>query len=306
MFTVAVLMSTYNGEKYLKEQIDSILKQEAVNIHLFVRDDGSNDKTIEIIKNYMKKQGNITFLKGKNVGVGNSFMNLLYQAGNRFDYYAFSDQDDVWFPFKINMAIEKIGQQNRPILYTSNQILVDKKLNKIGLRYKQKPDVSYTQIICQNKLTGCTMVWNKALQMFLFDPKRRPTKELLANRIHDVWVAMVASVIGKIIYDKNGYILYRQHENNVVGIRKTNIIIQWINKIKNPNQRNGRSMLCKEIVLKYTDLIISKETLIKIKEFAYYTDNLKFKVNLLKDNSVINYSGETPMGFKLKILFNLF
>lgn len=306
MFTVAVLMSTYNGEKYLREQIDSILNQKAVEIYLFIRDDGSSDKTIKIIESYIRKQKNIKLFKGKNIGVGNSFMDLLYQAGNKFDYYAFADQDDIWLSFKINMAIEKIGQQNKPILYTSNQILVDKRLNKIGLRYKQAPDVSYTQIMCQNKVTGCTMVWNKSLQRCLCDPKRRPNKEFLTNRIHDVWVAMVASVIGKIIYDKNGYILYRQHENNVVGIRKVNIIEQWINKIKNPKQRNGRSMLCKEIILKYTDLIISKEILIKVKEFAYYSDNLKSKVNLLKNNSVINYSGETYIGFKLKVLFNLF
>ncbi|NBI71284.1 glycosyltransferase [Clostridiaceae bacterium] len=306
MFTAAVLMSTYNGENYLREQIDSILNQEAADIRLFVRDDGSADKTIEMIEDCMKRQENITLFKGRNIGVGNSFMDLLYQAGDEFDYYAFADQDDIWLPFKLRKAVEKIGQQDRPILYASNQILADKELNRIGLRYTQAPDTGYTQIMCQNKITGCTMVWNRALQRLLSDPKRRPSKELLAGRIHDVWVAMAASVAGGIIYDQNGYILYRQHENNVVGIRKANVMMQWIDKMRHPEQRNGRSLLCKEIVSKYADVIPSKEIITKLNEFAYYSDNVKSKIKLLRDNTVINCTGETRIGFMMKVLFNFF
>ena len=85
MFTIAVLMSTYNGETYLNEQIESILNQKAADIRLFVRDDGSVDHTVGIIESFMKRHKNITLFKGGNIGVGNSFMNLLYQAGDEFD-----------------------------------------------------------------------------------------------------------------------------------------------------------------------------------------------------------------------------
>ena len=191
-------------------------------------------------------------------------------------------------------------------MYASNQILADKELNRIGLRYKLAPDTSYTQIMCQNKIAGCTMVWNKALQRILFEPKRRPEKDLLKGRIHDVWVAMVASVTGEIVYDENGYILYRQHGNNVVGVRKANVLMQWIEKMKNPEQRNGRSLLCKEIMSKCADLIASEEIISKVREFAYYSDHVTYKINLMKNNTVIHYSGETRLGFKMKVLFNFF
>lgn len=306
MFTIAVLMSTYNGETYLNEQIESILNQKAADIRLFVRDDGSVDHTVGIIESFMKRHKNITLFKGGNIGVGNSFMNLLYQAGDEFDYYAFADQDDIWFPLKISKAVEKIGRRDRPVLYASNQILADKELNRIGLRYKQAPDTSYTQIMCQNKIAGCTMVWNKALQRILYEPKRRPEKDLLKGRIHDVWVAMVASVTGEIVYDENGYILYRQHGNNVVGVRKANVLMQWIEKMKNPEQRNGRSLLCKEIMSKCADLIASEEIISEVREFAYYSDHVTYKINLMKNNTVIHYSGETRLGFKMKVLFNFF
>ena len=93
---VAVLMSTYNGEKYIRDQIDSILSQIKVNVTLFIRDDGSTDSTVKIITQYTEKYSNIKFWVGENIGVGNSFMQLLYSLTDEFDYYAFSDQDDIW------------------------------------------------------------------------------------------------------------------------------------------------------------------------------------------------------------------
>lgn len=92
---VIVLMSTYNGEKYLKEQIDSILNQVKVEVFLMIRDDGSSDNTIAILKEYERQNRNIKIIKGKNIGVGNSFMQLLYNSAEA-EYYAFADQDDVW------------------------------------------------------------------------------------------------------------------------------------------------------------------------------------------------------------------
>ena len=95
MDKVQVLLSTYNGEKYLQEQIESIIRQEDVEISLLIRDDGSCDKTIEIIENLKRKNSNIIYYSGNNLGPARSFMDLINKSGN-FDYYAFSDQDDVW------------------------------------------------------------------------------------------------------------------------------------------------------------------------------------------------------------------
>ena len=93
---VAILLATYNGEKYLREQIDSILKQNGVDLTLYVRDDGSTDGTIDLLKEYVVNTKAVKLDIGKNLGVGNSFMQLLYDCPNDFDFYAFSDQDDIW------------------------------------------------------------------------------------------------------------------------------------------------------------------------------------------------------------------
>ena len=100
---IAVLMSTYNGEEFLRDQIESILNQEKVNVTLYVRDDGSSDRTVEILSSY-EEQGKLKLICGKNCGVGNSFMHLLYTSDQDFDFYAFSDQDDIWLPDKLYSA----------------------------------------------------------------------------------------------------------------------------------------------------------------------------------------------------------
>ena len=375
---VAVLMSTYNGEKYIKEQIDSILAQDDVNVTLFVRDDGSSDKTVEILKsycssenrreNFRKKNFQVTNSEtetvesaqsrintestedtdgtectqvevkrnieervnvqiGKNIGVGNSFMQLVYSVGygniagdsrnsngedNYFDYYAFDDQDDVWFPRKLKSGIKAINDKindkvtndkNTPMLYCSNQLLVDKDLKYLGLRFEQKPDISYKQILCSNTVTGCTMLWNRELQKILC--KNRPSAGLLRNRIHDVWVAMVAAVVGEIIYDDDAYIYYRQHENNVVGVRHTGILSEWINKILRPELRNGRSLLAREIVAKLGSEICGRSVLKELKLYANYKDNLRNKYKLICDPTLRKYSGESQLLYAVKILMNL-
>ena len=304
MCKVAVLMSTYNGEKYLKEQVDSILSQKDVEIMLYVRDDGSSDSTIEIVKEYQKHNDNIVLYIGKNVGVGNSFMQLVYDAGNKFDYYAFADQDDVWLPDKLTTAVRTIEEIKKPCLYASNQLIVDQELKKIGMRFFEHPNISSKQIMCKNKLTGCTMVWNTELQRFLCKDKYHPSSSLLECRIHDVWVAMVASVVGVIIFDEKSYILYRQHENNVIGVKKTNIFVNWINKINYTIQRNGRSRICAEILEKYGENMEGK-IIDELKPYAYYRNNSIYKYNLLKDKTMRKISGESFVGFSIKVLFNL-
>lgn len=120
--TVSVLMSTYNGAKYIREQIDSILNQKDVNVELLIRDDGSSDNTAEICKEYQKKNTNIRFYQGENIGVGKSFMELLKKAPEA-DYYSFSDQDDVWLEDKLSRAVKmiKIAECSRELSQDRNE-----------------------------------------------------------------------------------------------------------------------------------------------------------------------------------------
>ena len=116
MYRVAVLMSTYNGERYLKEQIDSILDQEGVDTALYIRDDESADQTVQIIEEYRKKYpGKIHLLKGRNKGPGRSFMELVYKVPDDYDYYAYSDQDDIWLTDKLEEGIRFLNESGKEL-----------------------------------------------------------------------------------------------------------------------------------------------------------------------------------------------
>ena len=216
--SVCVIMSTYNGLTYLEEQIRSIMTQTDVDVTLYIRDDGSpKEETRKSLLEMKEKYPEIILAFEENVGVGNSFMNALYKAPDQCEYYAFADQDDSWLPNKLSEGVSKINGISGMALYCSNQIVTDENLEDRKIRFSSAPEVKYGAVLRGNKASGCTFVFNKQLRDFLSDPKNRPTKELLKERIHDVWVVEVAALFGTIIYDENGYILYRQHGNNVVG-----------------------------------------------------------------------------------------
>lgn len=307
MHKAAVLLSTYNGERYLREQLDSILAQTGVELTLYIRDDGSSDRTVEIIEEYQKEHSCLVFSGGDNLGVGNSFMQLVYDAPDDFDYYAFSDQDDIWLENKLIKAIETIKDRKGPVLYTSNQLLVDGRGNEIAMRHRTAPDTSYMQILCSNLLSGCTMVWNRPLQTILKDEKRRPSRMLLEKRIHDVWVAMVAAVTGEIVFDPDAYIMYRQHENNVVGVRKTGLLNEWQKKLQRPELRNGRSGLAEAVIRCDADLISSEEAAARLRRYASCNDSVRTKIDVTKEAKLISrYSGEPALHVAAKALLGLF
>ncbi len=213
--TVTAVMSTYNGEKYLKEQIDSILCQKNVDIKLFVRDDGSCDGTQKIIREYAANHENICFLAGKNIGAGRSFYEALKQAPES-PYYAFADQDDIWLPNKLITAINALesfgcSADETPLLYTCRTIPVDSELRPLDVRDLYAP-VSFGSALLENRVSGCTFVFSrKAKELFLMLPA-----ECIC--IHD-WdmLRIILAVDGKVYQDEKGYVLYRQHRSNAVG-----------------------------------------------------------------------------------------
>lgn len=212
--TVAVLVSTYNGEKYIKEQLDSILNQTYKNIKVFVRDDGSNDSTINILKEYKDK---IYFIKGKNLGITCSFKDLLTKAKN-FNYYAFCDQDDVWDKNKIKFAVEKLNEVNNdsiPILYASSFANYDKNMKFLSNANK-KTNISFENSLFETVSPGMTMVFNqKAKEYFC-------STVLNQKGLHDGWMNRICSGIGKVIYDDRVTVYYRRYEGTTT-VSKTNI-----------------------------------------------------------------------------------
>lgn len=211
---IAVLMSSYNGEKYIKEQIDSILCQKGdFQLDLWVRDDGSGDSTQKILKMYSDEK-KLNWYTGENLGPAHSFFDLIKHCEG-YDYYAFADQDDYWKPGKIQSGISSLDGIEVPALYFANADLVDAELKSFGRKvYKVSPKTDYETLLCAGGLLGCTMIFNRYLAL-LIQEREVPNKVVM----HDFYVAAVCSAMGgKIIYDDTAQMLYRQHGNNVVGV----------------------------------------------------------------------------------------
>lgn len=219
---VAVLMSTYNGEKYLREQIDSIISQSVeIDLDIWVRDDGSTDSTQKILEEYAQL-GKIQWYSGENLRAASSFIDLIRQCKG-YDYYAFSDQDDYWKPNKVQKAVDvlsKIGT-SIPALYCANAELVGSNLEPLGRNvYVSMPRIDFETLCCAGGLLGCTMVFNSTLAKII---QNAPMPEKIV--MHDFYVALLCSVLGgSIIYDSDACMKYRQHGNNVIGVKKGSIV----------------------------------------------------------------------------------
>lgn len=215
MKKVQILLSTYNGEKYIREQLDSLINQDYENINILIRDDGSTDSTVSIIESYAIENSSITLTKGNNIGVVASFFELIKNADLSADLFSFCDQDDVWHKNKISKAVEKISDcdEEKPILYFSRLTMTDDNLNIIKDTKISKYVGSYNAVV-QNIVTGCTIVINKRLLLLSLNNFPNTNNVYM----HDWWLYLWASFFGQIIFDYNSYILYRQHDNNTMGL----------------------------------------------------------------------------------------
>ena len=210
MRLVRVLLSTYNGARFLPAQLDSLLAQDYPRIAIFIRDDGSSDETRALLQEYANRNSSITLIFGENIGVVPSYLELLRLGGGTEDFYAFCDQDDVWETDKISTAVARLSGQADPesSLYCGRVKYVDEDLHDIGLsgipRY-----VGWRNAVVENIVTGCTVVMGDKLRRLML--KTDGTGVLM----HDWWAYLVGSAFGAIVYDPEAKILYRQHGNNV-------------------------------------------------------------------------------------------
>lgn len=208
-------MSTYNGEKYLREQIDSIINQKLdVDWDLIVRDDGSSDSTKEILKEYAKLK-RLIFVAGENVGAAKGFIYLLRDYPE-YDFYAFSDQDDVWNEGKLQKGIDAIKEIEGPALYCTNCELVDSELKSIGRNtHRERPTYTLESILCLACCAqGCTSVFNRKLAEIVQNNDLPKTFIM-----HDSLITCLCGLVGgEIIYDDSPSMKYRMHGSNVFGM----------------------------------------------------------------------------------------
>lgn len=300
MKKVQVLMSTYNGEKYIEEQINSILKQENVQVSLLIRDDGSSDKTIPIITNIAQKNNNVSFYTGENLGPARSFMDLINKSGQA-DYYAFTDQDDIWEQNKIISAINKLeNYKEKPSMYISALEIVDENLNKIETK-KVDGNFSFEGELIKNFATGCTQVLNKKLCDFI---KRYNPSYII---MHDSWITRVCYAIGgNVIIDDNTYIKYRQHSSNVLGYKDNGLQkLKKQYKIAFKNNVSMREKIAKELKNGYEENLTEDAKQVVNNLINYKTD-IKAKMWLLTNKKFRTNNFFINLKMIVAILLNKF
>ncbi len=221
---IAILMAAYNGEKYISSQIDSILKQTLDDWILYIHDDGSNDKTVDIIDMYSARYPDkIIKISGKPTGgPKENFLYLMENVGA--PYLMFSDQDDIWLKDKVEKTYRVMkeienGKDTLPVLVFSELRVVDEDENVIAEKMSdfQQLDMNADDtlhLLMQNITTGCTMMINRKLKN-----KALEVKDPYHMIMHDWWIALCASHFGKMVFIEEPLTLYRQHVTNNVGAK---------------------------------------------------------------------------------------
>lgn len=216
--TLAILLCTYNGGKYIDEQLDSINNQDFIGqIDIWVSDDGSNDDTLERLSLHQKRwtKGRFTIRSGPKQGFAANFLSLCCDDSIQADYFAFCDQDDIWESNKLSRAVLMLRDEtdDNPALYCSRTRLISvegRELDRFSPLFKRRPD--FRNALVQNLAGGNTMVFNKKVKSLLC---KAGMMDVIS---HDWWTYMlVTGVEGVVIYDKAATTRYRQHQNNQIG-----------------------------------------------------------------------------------------
>ena len=215
---IDILMATYNGEKYLVEQLDSIINQTYHNWNLLIRDDNSTDKTLEIIQNYHKKDKRIKILKDNkgNIGIVGNFEELLKSSESEF--IMFSDQDDIWVENKLDMYLKMIEKiKNKGFMIHSDAILFDKnKSNILEDTFISKKAINrgLENVFFNYFVQGATILISKEIKNFILPfPKE--------VYLHDRYIHLISELFFERIFVNKALIYYRQHGDNQIGAKNT-------------------------------------------------------------------------------------
>lgn len=241
---VAILLCTYNGQDYLDEQLDSFTEQTHPNWQVYASDDGSTDKTLQILRERQQKwsTNQLILLTGPAKGFAANFLSLTCNLSIKADYFAYSDQDDIWETDKLERALHWLQSvpSNTPALYCSRTRLVDAENSEIGLSplFTKKP--SFANALIQSVAGGNTMVFNNAARALLVEAGKN-----LSIATHDWWAyILITSCGGLVHYDSYPSLRYRQHQNNLIGVnssfaaRCNRLRLLWQGNFKAWNDQN--------------------------------------------------------------------
>jgi glycosyltransferase involved in cell wall biosynthesis len=242
---VDILLATYNGEKYLREQLDSLLAQTYQDFRIVIRDDGSTDATMDIIKEYLIRHGEKIVLIRDDRKCGSpakNFMELMKHT--RADYIMFCDQDDVWLPDKVQKMLVRMQAEEKssadgaePILLFTDYYVVDADLKVMDVPEDSlqiaKHFHSFNRLLVQNYITGCTCMINKTACLLAGEYDERIL-------MHDWWVALYVSAMGHIVHFPEKLMYYRQHGGNDVGAKNVKSFRYRLEKMLDPDTRRSK------------------------------------------------------------------
>ncbi len=303
MKTVQILLSSYNGEKYISRQIDSILQQKDVEVHLLIRDDGSTDGTRAIIKEYEKKYpANVKAVLGENMGWKKSFFTLLQLAGD-YDYYAFADQDDYWYEDKEISSIKVMEDDpaEGPKLVQVDYITTDENLQPLNPQPEARPIIPqhHDEIFAEEFFQGCCMSWNKKAMHLLkmYTPKQ--------NYGHDYWVGVVCSLFGKTYFLPQAKFSYVRYSDNAstTGNQLAGQIARFKRFIHGEKQLYYN--IGEDILKGYSSLLTDYDRNMCL-DLINYKHSLKRKIKLLFNYHLRRRSIRGSLFFKFSILLNRF
>lgn len=295
---IAIVLASYNGEKYISDQINSIINQSYPDWHLFIRDDASSDSTLELEKEFVNKYPErITVYSNQTVyhGPKHNFFYLSKIALNRgYKYIMFCDQDDVWKKDKVKSTYLKMKNieknANIPTLVHSDLEVVDENLNVLGTSFMNYRALDPTtkdlnHLLIQNNVTGCTMMVNHALL-----EKALQFKNMDLVAMHDWWFALIACIYGDIGFLEKSTICYRQHGGNVVGATKVNSLQFIITRLTgSAHVRETLHLAVNQarlLIDTYSDIPQDKEVLLKA--FSnIYKHNKFYRMNFIRKNNVL-------------------
>ena len=304
MKRVLVLMSTYNGAELIIRQVDSIMNQTGVDITVYIRDDGSSEKTVKVLHGIKEKyQDKVKICYGNNIGWKRSFIELLYTAEKGFDYYAFSDQDDIWFKEKVIKCIRimEADRKRCPKLTHCNALSVDEKLNKRKEQEKKIPvPTNFKSAIATEYFQGCSMIWNDKAMTCI-----REYKPLNLQLAHDYWVGLICYFFGKIYFVNTPLFYHIRYESN--SSADGNKHIGRMKRFKEFIGNKGAYMNpASDLINGYAHKFKKKD----INKFLYrierYKNNLWDKFLLIFDYNFRRPSKMSTILFKLNILLNRF
>ncbi len=275
---ISIAMATYNGEKYLKEQLESIYNQTYKNIEVIVTDDCSVDKTVEILEQYAKSCGLKYIVNEKNLGFVKNFEKVLSLCNG--DYIALADQDDIWCKDKIEILLKNISGH---LMVHSDAMLIDDKGEIIEESFtkqnKKKVYQTVQDYLFINNVTGCTCMIDKTLLK-----KALPIPSKFG--VHDYWLAVIASTQDSIAYVDKPLVKYRQHDDNQIGaLEKIPSLKHFLNRLKNEGVCNqtiikgmSKKYLRYEVLDEYKYLFKEREQNIITDMKLYYQEFFNKKV----------------------------